>query len=334
MLGLSRRHHRRHPRAHPGRGRGADTPSDIPARGWKDILWRTYEQQSRDNISIVAAGVSYYALFAIFPAIAALVSLYGLVFNTGGVADQLNQLNDLLPPEALDILRMQAETVATAPTRGLSVGVVTGLLLTLYSASRGTASLITALNIAYGERDRRSFLWFTMMSIGLTIAGLIFVILTLALIIAVPAIINLMNLGDTPIGWIASFARWPILAAAIMLALAVLYRYGPDRREPKWRWVSWGSAVATALWIVASVGFSVYVSHFGSYNKTYGSVGAVVVLLLWFNLTSYVILMGAELNAEIEHQTARDTTDEEGRGPRPLGYRGAHVADTVGRQRA
>ncbi|MBP2290468.1 YihY/virulence factor BrkB family protein [Azospirillum rugosum] len=336
MLGLSRRHHYNYPRVQmeDGRGRSADKPSDIPKAGWKDILWRTWEQQGKDNISIVAAGVAYYALFAIFPAIAALVSIYGLLLDPAGVERQIGLLADFLPPDALKVLSDQAHSVATAPRQGLGFGVLFGFALTLWSASRGTNSLITALNIAYGEEERRSFFRLALISLGLTIAGLLFLIVTLGLIVAVPAVINLLGLQDTVIGWVASLARWPILAVAIMFVLAVLYRYGPDRREPKWRWVSWGSAAATILWILASVGFSLYVSHFGSYNQTYGSVGAGVVLLLWFNLTSYVILMGAELNAEIEHQTARDTTDQEGRGEKPLGTRDAYVADTVGRRRA
>ncbi|MCW2243457.1 YihY/virulence factor BrkB family protein [Azospirillum canadense] len=336
MLGLSRRHHYKYPRVQmeDGRGRSADKPSDIPKAGWKDILWRTWEEQGKDNISIVAAGVAYYALFAIFPAIAALVSIYGLAFDPAGVERQISQLADFLPPEALKVLSDQAHSVATAPRQGLGFGVLFGFVLTLWSASRGTNSLITALNIAYGEEERRSFIRLALISLGLTIAALLFLIVTLGLIVAVPAVINLLGLQDTIIGWVASLARWPILAVAVVLVLAVLYRYGPDRREPKWRWVTWGSAIATMLWILASVGFSLYVSHFGSYNQTYGSVGAGVVLLLWFNLTSYVILMGAELNAEIEHQTARDTTEEKGTGEKPLGTRDAYVADTVGRRRA
>ncbi|WP_207458325.1 YihY/virulence factor BrkB family protein [Azospirillum sp. SYSU D00513] len=333
MLGLSRRHHHQYPRPAAHRGRLATTPSDIPKAGWKDILWRTWDEQSKDNISMIAAGVAYYALLAIFPAIAAMVSLFGIFADPAGIEQQVEQLNGLLPPEALEILRSQAHSVATAPPQGLGFGVLFGLLLTLWSASRGTNSLITALNIAYGEQENRSFLWLAALSLMLTVAGLLFLIVTLGMIVAVPAAINAMGLEETMIGWVARLARWPILAAAIMFVLAVLYRYAPDRREAKWRWVSWGAGAATFLWLLGSVGFSVYVSNFGSYNETYGSVGAVVVLLLWFNLTAYVILMGAELNAEIEHQTVQDTTANNG-NERPLGQRGAYVADTVGQKRA
>lgn len=355
MLGLSRRHYyehrnrlnRLHGAQHGGghgandgandgdsRGRSADSPSEIPKKGWKDILLRVWDEQSKDNVSMLAAGVAYYALLAIFPAIAALVSIYGLVADPSTIESQLNQLGSLLPPDALSIVSDQARKVATTPSQGLGFGLIFGLMLTLWSASRGTNSMVSALNIAYGEKETRGFLMLAALSMGLTVAGLLFVILAMAMIIAVPAAINIIGLQDTPIGWIASLARWPILAVTIMLALAVFYRYAPDRREPQWRWVSWGSAVATVVWLLGSLGFSIYVSNFGSYNETYGSVGAVVVLLLWFNLTSYVVLLGAELNAEIEHQTARDTTDRDGRPARPLGQRDAYVADTVGERKA
>jgi membrane protein len=334
MLGLSRRHRYEYPHVSMDRGRAATRPGDIPKTGWKDILWRTYEEQSKDNISMIAAGVSYYALLAIFPAIAAMVSIFGLVADPAGVEQQVNQLAGLLPEEALNIIRAQAQSVASAPSQGLGFAVLFSLLLTLWSASRGTNALVTALNIAYGEEERRGMIRLALLSLMLTVAGVLFMIMTLVLIVAVPALVNGLGLEGTPIGWVASLARWPILAVAIMFVLAVLYRYAPDRREPKWRWVTWGATLATILWLLGSAGFSIYVSNFGSYNETYGSVGAVVILLLWFNLTSYVILMGAELNAEIEHQTARDTTETGSRGERPMGRRDAYVADTVGRRRA
>lgn len=348
MLGLSRRHHYaakariaandrygdRRGRASDGHGRDADTPGDIPKAGWKDILLRTWEEQSKDNVSMLAAGVAYYGLLAIFPAIAALVSIYGLVADPSGIESQVGQMAGLLPPEAMSIITDQARKVASAPSEGLGFGVILGLLLTLWSASRGTNSLVAALNVAYGEEERRGFIALAVLSLALTLAGLVFVILTLVLIVAVPAAIAIIGLEDTFIGWVASLARWPILAVAVMGVLAVLYRYAPDRREPKWRWVTWGSAIATVVWLLGSAGFSLYVSQFGSYNETYGSVGAVVVLLLWFNLSSYVVLLGAELNAEIEHQTARDTTKQDTWREKPMGQRDAYVADTLGKRKA
>lgn len=324
MLGLSRRHYERRRSVAPERGHDAATPADISRRDWKAILWRVWEEQAKDNIGIVASGVAYYALLSLFPAIAALVSIYGLVADPVGVEAQFDQLAGLLPPDALQALRDQARSVAMAPDKGLSAGVVFGLLLTLWSASRGVNALLTALNIAYEETEKRGFMTLAMLSMGLTLGGIVFLLLTLAMVVAVPAALAVLPLGSLA-AWLA-LLRWPILAMALMVGLAVIYRYGPSRHQARWRWVSWGAAVAVALWMLGSIGFSVYVANFAGYNETYGSVGAAVVLLLWLNLSSYAVLLGAELNAEMEHQTSRDTTT----GPeKPLGRRGATMADTV-----
>ena len=329
MLGLSRRHHDRYPRIGSGRGRDAGTPADIPKRGWKDILWRVYEEQSADNLGMVAGGVAYYALLALFPAIAAVVSIYGLVADPTTVQAHVEQLAGILPPQALDVMRQQAESVASASGGGLTLAAVASLLFALWSASRGVSSMVTALNIVYDEGEGRSFVRLALLSLVLTVAGILFLFFTLGVVVVVPAVLAMVPLGG--LEPVVRLARWPILAVAVMLALAVLYRYAPCRREPQWRWVTWGSALATALWLLGSAAFSVYVTNFASYNETYGSVGAAVILLLWLNLTAYAVLIGAELNAEMEHQTARDTTDEPAR---PMGRRNAYVADTVGRRRA
>ncbi|WP_029008447.1 YihY/virulence factor BrkB family protein [Azospirillum halopraeferens] len=329
MLGLSRRHHDRYPRVRSGRGRDARTPAEIPKRGWKDILWRVYEQQAADNLFMISGGVAYYALLAMFPAIAAAVSIYGLVADPTAVETHVEQLAGILPDQALEVLRQQAESVASASGGGLTVGAIGGLLLALWSASRGVNSLVIALNIVYDEEETRGFVRLAALSLVLTVAGILFLVFTLAVVVVVPAILAMVPLGG--LEPVVRFARWPILAAAVMVALAVLYRYAPCRREPKWRWVTWGSVLATVLWLLGSAGFSIYVTNFASYNETYGSVGAAVILLLWLNLTSYVVLLGGELNAEMEHQTVQDTTDAPSR---PMGQREAYVADTVGRRRA
>lgn len=332
MLGLSRRHHYM-PRVEMGhdaraRGRTATTPKDIPAKGWKDILWRVWDEQSKDNISMIAAGVAYYAILALFPAIAAAVSIYGLVADPTAIEGQFDTLAGFLPGEALNILKQQAHTVASQPRGGLSIGVAIGLLFTLWSASRGVNAVIGALNIAYEEEEKRSFIKLALMSVLLTLGGILFLIVTLAVVVVVPTILNLIPLG--PLAWVVSLVRWPILAVAILFALAVLYRYAPSRAEPKWRWVTWGSVAAGAIWLLGSIGFSIYVANFGNYNEAYGSVGAVVVLLLWLNLTAYAILLGAELNAEMEHQTAEDSTDAP---EKPMGQRNARMADTIGEKK-
>jgi membrane protein len=330
MLGLSRSFRQRFPRVKFDRGRAAGHPGDIPGAGWKDILWRVYHEQSNDNIDMIAAGVAYYWLLALFPALAAAVSLYGLVADPAGIEQQVAQMAGVLPPDALDILKKQAQTLASAPGQGLSLGLAASLVLALWSASRGVASLITALNIAYEEEERRGYVRLVALAMALTLGAIVFLFVTLGMVVAVPAVLAALG----PLGGletVISLVRWPILAVAVMAALAVLFRYAPCRRRPKWRWVSWGAAMATVLWLLASAGFSFYVTNFGSYNQTYGSVGAVVILLLWLDITAYVVLLGAELNAGVERQTARDTTDGKAK---PLGQRQAYVADTVGRRRA
>jgi len=333
MLGLSRRHHYM-PRVQMGhdarvRGRHAQTPGQIPAKGWKDILWRVWEEQSKDNISMIAAGVAYYAILALFPAVAAAVSLYGIVADPMDIEKQFDTLAGFLPGEALGILKEQAHTVASQPSEGLTIGVGVGLLFTLWSASRGVNAVIGALNIAYEEEEKRSFIKLALVSVVMTLGGILFLIVTLAVVVVVPTILNLVPLGKTW-EWVVSLVRWPILGVAILGALAVLYRYAPSRAEPKWRWVTWGSVAAGGIWLLGSIAFSIYVSNFGNYNEAYGSVGAVVILLLWLNLTAYAILLGAELNAEMEHQTAQDTTDAP---EKPMGQRNAQMADTIGEKK-
>jgi membrane protein len=309
-----------------GRGREVDHPRQFPARGWRDILLRVKDETSKDNISMIAAGVAFYLMLAIFPMLAATVSIYGLVADPADVQRNFEAVAGVIPEEARSIMVDQLTAVTSASGGQLGFGVVLSIALTLWSASRGVIAMITALNIAYDEVEKRSFIKLNAIALALTLALIVFMIVTLAVVVGLPVVIGYLNLGET-VEWTIRLARWPILAVAIILALAVLYRYAPDRDAPRWRWVSWGAVVATAIWLLGSVAFSVYVSNFADYNKTYGAMGAVIILLLWFNLSSYAVLLGAELNAEMEHQTARDTT----KGlERPLGQRHAYVADTVG----
>jgi membrane protein len=309
-----------------GRGREADHPRKIPARGWRDILLRVKDETSKDNISMIAAGVAFYLMLAIFPMLAATVSIYGLVADPIDVQRNFEAVAGVIPEEARSIMVDQLTAVTAASGGQLGFGVVLSIALTLWSASRGVIAMITALNIAYDEKESRSFFRLNAIALALTLALIVFMIVTLAVVVGLPVVIGYLNLGQT-VEWAIRLARWPILAVAIILALAVLYRYAPDRDSPRWRWVSWGAMVATAIWLLGSVAFSVYVSNFADYNKTYGAMGAVIILLLWFNLSSFAVLLGAELNAEMEHQTARDTTKG---AERPLGQRRAYVADTVG----
>lgn len=311
---------------HGGRGREARKPGDIPRRGWRDILLRTKNQITADNLSLVSAGVAFYALLAVFPALAAAVSMYGLLADPGQIERQFENLAVLMPQEARPILLDQISALSASPESTLGITVIGGLLIALLSAMKGTKAMITALNIAYDEREKRGFLLLNLMAFGMTLAAVIFVLVMLGMVVAVPAAVNLLNLH----GWLGaamSLLRWPLLLGLILAALAALYHFAPSRSEARWHWVSWGAGLATVLWLLASFGFSLYVENFGNYNKVYGSVGALVILLMWFYISAFSILIGAELNAEMEHQTRIDTTVGE---PQPMGERDAYVADTLG----
>lgn len=309
------------------RGRKATTPGDITTRGWREILLRVNGSLNEDSISIVAAGVAYYALSAIFPALGAAVSIYGLVADPVVVGERLNVLRGIVPGEALALIETQLQSIARSSSQALSVGVIGGLFLALWSASAGIKAMIAAMNIAYNEREKRRFLRLNGLALLLTVGAIVFALMALALVVALPVLLNRLVLGSIPRELVA-WLRWPLLAVAVMFGLTVLYRYGPSREHVKWRWVSWGSFVATLLWLPGSALFSYYVSNFGNYNTTYGSVGAVIILLLWLYLTSYVVLLGAELNSEIERRTRIDTTAG---GPQAPGRHG-YAADAGGKR--
>jgi membrane protein len=310
--------------ASAGRGRDAERPSEIPKRGWKDIFWRVYNGLSEDRILMNAAAVTFYALLALFPAIGALVSIYGLFADPGQIANQLDALADLLPGGGMEVIREQLTRVASQSHNSLTVGAVFGLIVSLWSANGGMKALFDALNVVYGEDEKRSFVRLNAVTLTFTVGMLCFAIIALLGIVAVPVILR--ALPDF-IGTVINWARWPVMAVLIAVVLALIYRYGPSRDEPKWRWISWGSVFAAVGWLIFSALFSFYAARFGTFNQTYGSLGAVVGFMLWIWLSTAVILLGGKLNAEIEHQTERDTTKGK---PEPLGERGAHMADTVG----
>ncbi|HLU05010.1 MAG TPA: YihY/virulence factor BrkB family protein [Woeseiaceae bacterium] len=311
------------------RGRDARGPGDIPSRGWRDVLLRVKEESSKDNASLIAAGLALYALLAIFPALAAAVSLYGLFASPDQIAQQVDSLTGVLPQQAADILRTALQNLASQQGQALGVGAIIGFLLALWSARKGVVALMTATNIAYDEEEERGFFKQLFVSLAFTLAGVMAFVLIVALAVGLPVMLRALGVPSI-VETLLSLARWVVLWLLVVLALAVVYRFAPDRDRPQWRWVSWGSAIAATLWLIASLGFSYYVQNFGSYGETYGALGGVVVMLLWFYLSSYVVILGAEINAEMEHQTERDTTSGD---EKPLGERGAHVADTVGRRK-
>jgi len=309
-----------------GRGRQADAPTEIPARGWKDILWRTYEEFQKDRVMSVAAGVTYYALLAVFPAIAALVSIYGLFSDPSSIQDHLAALSGVLPGGGVDIIREQVVRIASQGGGTLGFGFIFGLGLSLWSANAGMKALFDALNIVYDEEEKRSFVALNLLSLTFTLGAIAFILSALVAIVILPIIFNFIGLG-TQAEWILAIARWPLLLIGLVLGLSLIYRFGPSRDKAEWKWVTPGGIVAAILWLVVSMLFSWYVANFGSYNETYGSLGAVIGFMTWIWLSTIIVLLGAEINAEMEHQTAKDTTEGT---HQPMGTRGAQMADTIG----
>ena len=286
------------------RGREASMPREIPSRGWLDIARCVKEQIRRDRLSIIAAGVAFYGLLTIFPGLVALVAMYGLFADPAQIERHVASLSVILPPEAARVVMRQLHDLASTDRTALGLGAIGGLLLALWSASSAVRTLMDALNVAYNEEERRGIMRFYGTALLLTFGGVVAVILAIALVIGLPAFLNLIGL-DWLVETVVSLVRWPVLAMLAIVAFAILYRYGPSRAQPRWRWVSWGATIAVALWIFGSALFSLYVTRFGNYNETYGAAGAVVILLMWFLLSSYAILIGAEINAEMERQTGR-----------------------------
>ena len=308
------------------RGREAGRPTQIPPVGWKDVLLRSWSEVSEANLFLVAGGVTYAILLALFPGLAALVSLYGLLLDPSQIEKQIASMSGILPAQAQQMLSDELHTLVSASTGALGVSAGIALLVALWSASRGMSGLITALNIAYDEHEKRGFLKLNLIAIGLTIGLTVAGIVVLALVAVLPAVVQFLPLGDLG-KWLLLVIEWPLLVGFVVVGLAVMYRYAPSRDEPQWKWVSPGAGAAVTLWIVASIGFTVYVAHFNSYSKTYGSLGGVIILLTWLYISSFVILLGAAINAQSEKQTRKDSTKGQ---PKALGRRGARAADTVG----
>ena len=309
------------------RGRTADSPTQIPPQGWMDIIKRTFAQVKSDNVPVVAGGVAFYVFLSLVPALLAVVLVYGLVAEPEDVRRQIEDYITALPSEAQETVLEQLRTVTQQDTGGLGVGLVASVLAAIYSASKGMQGLIAALNVAYDEEETRKFVKLRLTTIGLTLAVIIGAVVGVGGMVILGAVAqDLGTAGEVAL----TILRWPLLAAFLVLGLAAIYRYAPDRDVAKWRWVTPGAILATVLWVLGSVAFSIYARVAGNFTETYGSLASVAVLLLWLLLSAYVIVLGAELDAEAERQTARDST----RGPRrPLGQRDAYAADTVASSR-
>jgi membrane protein len=303
----------------------ADKPTEIPARGWVQVLKRAWAENNADNMPIIGAGVAFFGFLAVFPALIAAISLYGLVASPEQVAEQIESLSDQLPESAQTLLAEQLTNITENSGGALTVSLIISILAALWSASGGVGNLVKAVNIAYDEVETRNFIKLRLLSLALTLGTIIFVLVTFALIAVVPVVLDALPLGI--FGTVlAQVIRWGLLLGVMAGALSVLYRVAPDRDAPKFRWVSLGSVIVTLIWAGISLLFSFYVDNFGSYDKTYGAIAGVIVLMLWLQLTCFLVLLGAEINSEAEHQTAEDTTEGE---PEPMGRRDATMADEL-----
>jgi membrane protein len=306
-------------------GRRANHPSDIPWRGWLQVMRRTYLEIISDRISLVAAGCAFYATLALFPAITMLISVYGLAFDPTTVEPQLQVVRELLPPAAFTLIADRVHALVSQEKATLGFSLLVSTAIALWSSSTGTKAMLSALNMAYEERERRNFLRFQATGLIMTLCGILGAVLALVILVFLPVAIEFFGLDAyaTAVVRTASFA---MLIVFVIASLSLLYYFGPSRRSAKWHWVTPGSLIATLLWLFASILFSLYVGHIASYDTSYGPLGAIAGVMMWFWVSAYAVLLGAELNAELELQTAEDTTTGP---PKPAGQRGAFVADHV-----
>jgi membrane protein len=282
----------------PGRSGPAPRP------GWSRILTDAWREIDRDHIPVMAAGVAFYAFLSIFPAMSALISVYGLVADPAIIGSQVSSLAGVLPQAALDLLSAQLNALISAPRNGLGIGLIISVVLALWSAMSGTGTLMQALTVAYEQEEKRGIIGFYGTSALLTVGIAVFGLLSLFMIAVVPAVIDWLPF---PQAWLdaVDLVRWPVLAGLVLVLLAAFYRFAPSRRAEHWDWFAPGTIAAAVLWLVASAGFSFYVARFASYDKTYGSLGAVAILLVWLYVSAYIVLAGAELNAVAEGARSR-----------------------------
>ena len=308
-----------------GRGRAATHPGEIPSPGWKDIAVRVSRNFIDHRVLSVAAGVTFYTLLSLFPALAALVSSYGLFADAGTINQHLATLQGVLPGSAIDIIGEQVKRIASKGGGALGLTFFTTLLVSIWSANSAMKAMFDALNVVYDEQEKRNFVWLNLRSLTFTAGALLFIIIALTAIVVLPIVFQFVGISDA--AWLIALLRWPALLLVLLGGLSLLYRYGPSREPARWRWVGLGGAVAGLIWLVGSILFSWYVANFGTYNETYGSLGAVIGFMTWIWISATIVLLGGEINAEVEHQTAEDSTTGP---PMPLGQREARMADTIG----
>ncbi len=282
-------------------GKGAPAPADIPAPGWWAILKRTFAEVNGDRVLAVAGGVTFYGLLSLFPAVTVLVSVYGLFADPATISDHLAMLSSVLPEGAMSIISEQVTRIAAGDGAKLGLAALVGVLVALWSANSAMKAIMDALNIAYDAEEKRSFIMLNLISLGFTLASIVGLLVMISAIAVVPAVLNTMMLGVVG-DVLIDYGRWPLVFVLGILGLAVLYRYGPSRPDVAWRWITPGSLLATLALVAFSMLFSWYAANFGKFNETYGSLGAVIGFLTWAWLSAAIVLVGAELNAEIENQ--------------------------------
>lgn len=308
------------------KGRDAKSPGQIPANGLWDVAWRVYVSFTEDRVAMIAAGVTYYLLLAIFPALGIFVSLYAFAADPADLSRQMEFLVYVVPSEALRLIMDQLGTLASQKPTTAGLGLLISSSMAMWSAHNGIAAVFEAMNIAYGESEKRSFLHRTSLAMAFTVGGMIAAILAVLAVAVLPVWLGFIGLKR----WaelLVDFARWPILLLMFTGGAAMLYRYGPSREPAKSPWLTWGAAFTTLMWLCTSLLFSFYLNHFANYNATYGTLGAFVGFMVWTWISVIILILGAEINAELEHQTMCDSTTG---SPLPMGERGAYVADTVG----
>lgn len=305
------------------RGHTAEKPGQIPLRGWKDIALRLKDKLIKDHVLLLSAGIAFYLFLSVYPAIAAALSIYGLVMETVQVKEQMGQLAPILPEKAFQMVSNILEQQSQKSASSLSWSLVLGLVISLWSANKGAKAIFEGVNITYDELDKRSFLKFTGITLLFTVGGIMVGFIAIAMIVGFPALVDRIGLPPV-LATVIQFLRWFILALVIMFSLSVVYKVAPCRCSPQFKWTSWGAMLATLIWLGGSLLFSLYVRNFNSFSQTYGTFAAVIILMLWFLLSAFVILLGSEINAEMEYQTSHDTTIGEAK---PMGQRGGYHAD-------
>ncbi|MGV1905951.1 YihY/virulence factor BrkB family protein [Agrobacterium cavarae] len=308
------------------RGRDAEAPQDIPAKGLRDVFWRVVKAIMADRVTLIAAGVTYFMLLSLFPALGALVALYGFVADPTAIMAHIGFLAGVFPPGSFDLIMNQLTSLTQQATSTRSLAFFGGLLVAIWSANSGMKALFDAMNVAYQEDEKRSLVRLNLLSLGFTFCALVVAIILIAAIGVLPAVLKYLWLDDWQ-EFLARLARWPFIILVFGCGISMIYRYGPSREEAKIKWLSWGVVFSTVLWLVASVLFSFYLENFANYNATYGTLGALIGLMVWVWISVVILIVGAEINAELEHQTRKDSTTG---SPKPMGERGAYVADTVG----